>query len=53
MVRENDLSAGLGIPLGPQRAALDLTVQRALRTAPVLGISEAAWMLSVGLTIRP
>lgn len=52
-VRENDLSAGLGIPLGVQRTALDLTVQRAFRTAPVLGISEAAWMLSAGLTIHP
>jgi len=54
IVRENDISAGLGIPLGVQRAAFDLTVQRALRTAPDLGgISEAAWVLSLGVTVRP
>lgn len=53
VVRENDLAAGVGVPLGLQRAAFDVTLQRAVRTAPVVGISEGAWDLSVGVTIRP
>ncbi len=54
VVRENDITGGLGIPLGGlQRAALDLAVRRALRTTSVLGISEDAWMLSLGITVRP
>jgi hypothetical protein len=56
VVRENDLSGGLGIPFGGQRAAIDLTVQRAFRSnagSDALGVSEAAWMLSLGLTVRP
>jgi hypothetical protein len=54
VVRENAITGGLGIPLGGlQRAAFDLAVRRALRTTPVLGISEDAWMLSLGITVRP
>jgi hypothetical protein len=54
LVRENDLAAGLGVPLGGQRAVVDLTLQRAYRTAPLgAGISEAAWLVNLGLTIRP
>jgi len=53
VVRENDIAGGVGVPLGGPRSSLDLTLQRALRSAPVTGFSEAAWMLSLGLTIRP
>jgi hypothetical protein len=52
LVRENLFSGGLGIPFSFQRATLDFAVQRALRSAPP-GYSESAWLLSVGLTIRP
>jgi hypothetical protein len=52
VVCENDVSGGLGIPVGNGRAAIDLSIQRAIRSAPV-GVSEGAWLLSVGLTVRP
>jgi hypothetical protein len=51
-VRETNVAAGLGLPFTFQRAMIDASVQRAFRSAPT-GFSEAAWMLSVGLTIRP
>jgi len=53
VVRENVVAAGVGLPFAFQRAVIDLTGQRAFRSASVPGVSEAAWMLSVGLTIRP
>jgi hypothetical protein len=51
-VREGSLSAGLGILLAQGHAALDLGAIRASRTAGA-GISESAWTLSIGLTVRP
>jgi hypothetical protein len=52
VVRENLITAGLGLPLSFQRAQVDFALQRALRSAPP-GYSENAWLLSIGLTIRP
>jgi hypothetical protein len=52
LVRENLIAAGLGIPFSFQRATLDFALQRALRSAPA-GYSESAWLLSVGLSVRP
>jgi|HubBroStandDraft_6_1064221.scaffolds.fasta_scaffold28035_3 hypothetical protein len=51
-IHETDISGGLGIPLLLQRSVLDVSIIHADRT-PVLGISEKAFILSVGLTIRP
>ncbi|HZS58670.1 MAG TPA: hypothetical protein VFA43_05335 [Gemmatimonadaceae bacterium] len=51
-IRETDLSGGVGIPLLAQRSVLDVSITHAART-PVLGINESAYILSVGLTIRP
>jgi hypothetical protein len=51
-IRETDLSGGLGIPLLGQRSVLDVSVLHADRTQ-VLGVDEKAFILSVGLTIRP
>jgi hypothetical protein len=51
-IRETDLSGGLGIPLLGQRSVLDVSVIHADRTQ-VLGVAETAYILSVGLTIRP
>jgi hypothetical protein len=53
LVRENDIAGGIGVPLAGPRSSLDLTLQRALRSAPIGGISEAAWLVSLGMTIRP
>src|SRR5579862_847535 len=51
-IRETDLSGGLGVPLLAARSVLDLSITHAARTQ-VLGVSESAYILSVGLTIRP
>jgi hypothetical protein len=53
IVRENAFSGGFGVPFGADRAALDLAVEREVRSASVQGVSEGAWTLSVGLTLRP
>jgi hypothetical protein len=50
-VRERILAGGLGIPVSRGRAQIDLALQRATRSAP--GITEKAWLITVGLGIRP
>jgi hypothetical protein len=49
--REVAFSLGAGLPLAANRATLDLTGQRARRTAG--DARESAWLFSVGLTVRP
>lgn len=51
-VREKILSGGLSAPVAGGRATFDLALQRARREAAG-AVSERAWMLSVGLTVRP
>lgn len=51
-VRETEYTGGLGIPLSQGRAALDLSIARAARSANV-SISETGWILSVGVSIKP
>ncbi len=50
-VKERIWAFGLGLPVSRGRAQVDLALQRATRTAP--GASEKAWLLTVGLGIRP
>jgi hypothetical protein len=52
LVRENAVSGGLGIPVRFDQATIDLALQRAFRSASI-DVSESAWTLSVGLTVRP
>jgi hypothetical protein len=52
IVRENAVSGGFGIPVRFDQAMVDFALQRALRSAPI-GVSESAWTVSVGLTVRP
>lgn len=52
-VRESRLSAGLGLPIARDAASLDLSLQRANRTVVGGGARESAWLLGVGLQIRP
>ncbi|MHB1073316.1 MAG: hypothetical protein ACYC3Q_10930 [Gemmatimonadaceae bacterium] len=53
-VNERSISGGLGTVLANGRAALDITVIRALRTtSTAMGASEKAWQLSVGVSVRP
>lgn len=50
-VAERAFTGGVGLPLSRGRSQFDLTVQRASRSGG--GASERAWVLSVGLGIRP
>lgn len=50
-VSESGFSGGVGIPVARGRGQIDLTLQRATRSAG--GASEKAWNLSIGLGIRP
>jgi hypothetical protein len=52
VVPERFLSAGAGIPLSGPRVILDLALQRATR-GPVAGVTESAWILSLGFSVRP
>jgi len=51
-VSEKIISGGVSVPVSGPRATLDLAVQRAARDAAG-STSERAWLLSVGLTVRP
>ena len=51
--RENRLTAGLGVPVAGEDATLDLSVQRANRTMSGSGFKESAWLLGIGIQIRP
>ncbi|WP_373061516.1 hypothetical protein [Gemmatimonas sp.] len=51
--RENRLSAGLGLPVAGEDATLDLSVQRASRTMSGSGFKDSAWLLGIGIQIRP
>ena len=52
-VDENSYSIGAGTFLARGRAAIDVAGIRATRSAGLANISESAWTLSVGVTVRP
>ena len=52
-VRERSLAVGAGTALARGRAAFDLGLVRASRDAAGLAVDERAWILSVGLSVRP
>lgn len=51
-VTERSITGGLGTLVAGGRASVDLAAIRATRDAGV-GIGEHAWILSIGLTVRP
>ncbi len=51
-VQENTISSGLSFPIGGPRAIFDIGTRRAVRSGEA-GVSEHAWILSAGLTVRP
>ncbi|HEY5220497.1 MAG TPA: hypothetical protein VIJ16_11845 [Gemmatimonadaceae bacterium] len=51
-VHEGSVSGGLGLVMARGHAAFDLSMIRAQRSAGI-GISESAWTMSAGITIRP
>ena len=52
VVPETFYSGGAGIPLAGPRVILDMAIQRASR-GPVTGVTEKAWIVSLGFTVRP
>jgi hypothetical protein len=52
VVPETFYSGGAGIPIAGPRVVLDMAIQRATR-GPVTGVSEKAWIVSLGFTVRP
>lgn len=48
---EINLSFGSGIRFASQRASLDVTVERAIRDGA--GVNEKAWLLTLGVGVRP
>lgn len=50
-VNETSYSGGLGVPIASGRGQVDLGIVRATRRAA--GISEKAWLVSIGVGVRP
>lgn len=53
LVRETRITTGAGIPLARDAISLDFSLQRANRSLSGGTAKESAWMLGVGLQIRP
>lgn len=51
-VKENTISAGVSLPIGGPRTVFDFGLRRAQRSGEA-GVSEHAWIISAGLTVRP
>ena len=51
VVKERSITGGLGLPVAGSRAMIDLGISRASRTAST--VSEKAWLVSLGVGIRP
>jgi hypothetical protein len=54
-VKEKSASFGLGTQFARGRVGLDLAGIRSMRdpVSSSIGVSEKAWTMSVGLTVRP
>ncbi len=52
-VGESRISGGLGVPIARDFATIDLSLQRAIRTLSGGSTKESAWLLGVGIQIRP
>ena len=52
-VKESRITGGFGIPLARDFAAIDFSVQRALRSLSGGAGRESAWLLGLGIQIRP
>lgn len=53
LVRESRIATGFGVPLARDLVSLDFSLQRANRTLGGGGAKESAWLLGVGVQIRP
>lgn len=52
-VRESRASMGVGVPIARESAMLDLSIQRAVRSPSAGTARERAWLLGIGLQVRP
>ncbi len=52
-VRETRWSTGVGLPVAREAASIDLSLQRASRSASGVAARESAWRFGFGLQIRP
>ncbi len=52
-VKETRYALGLGLPVAQEAASLDFSLQRANRVLGNAGTKESAWLLGIGLQIRP
>ena len=52
-VTEQRYSAGVGVPVARDQASIDFSAQWANRTLGGGGAKETAWLLGVGVQIRP
>lgn len=52
-VRESRITTGFGVPLARDLISLDFSLQRANRTLGGSGARESAWLVGLGLQIRP
>ena len=52
-VSESRYSTGLGVPVAREQASIDLSVQWANRSLAGGGAKETAWLIGVGVQIRP
>jgi hypothetical protein len=52
-VAESRMTGGVGVPLARDFATIDLSLQRANRTLTGGAAKESAWLLGVGIQIRP
>ena len=53
VVKESRFSGGLGIPVARDNATLDFSIQRANRSQAGSTAREAAWLLGIGMQVRP
>jgi len=52
-VRESRITTGFGVPLARDLVSLDFSLQRANRTLGGGGAKESAWLVGLGVQIRP
>jgi len=53
VVKESRISGGLGIPIAGDNASMDFSIQRANRSLGGSTAREAAWLLGIGIQVRP
>lgn len=53
VVNETRFSTGMGLPVAREQASIDFSLQRAMRTLVGGSAKESAWLLGVGIQIRP